>query len=106
MERVFWPISEILSGGARGADMVGEAWARIHGYPVTRYVPAWDNQGKKAGFMRNAKMVEDADAIIALWNGISKGTMHTVALAQAKEIPGVAVCYDEGKPSSVRWWTP
>lgn len=104
MERLFWPIKEVLSGGALGADTVGEAWAKLNGRRVTRYLPDWNQYGKRAGLVRNARMVEDAGAIIAMWNGISKGTIHTLTLAQEKGLPGIAVAYAEGRPYLVRWW--
>lgn len=79
----------IISGGARGADRAGEMWARSNKHPL-RVIPAqWGKHGKMAGYMRNRDMVEIADALVALWDGTSKGTWHTIELAKHKGIPVV-----------------
>ena len=67
-------ITEVVSGGARGADYMGEWYARAHGIPVIRFPADWDKFGKAAGAIRNAQMTNHADALIAMWNGYSKGT--------------------------------
>lgn len=67
-------ITEVISGGARGADMHGESWAVWRGLPVRRILPDWDMHGRAAGPMRNAEMAEIADALIAVWDGQSRGT--------------------------------
>lgn len=71
-------ISEIISGGARGVDRLGEEFAEEHCYDVTRFIPDWDRLGKKAGFVRNSEMGDYADALIAIWDGKSKGTKHMI----------------------------
>lgn len=44
---------EIVSGGARGADVLGERYARENFIRIERFLPDWDKEGKKAGFLRN-----------------------------------------------------
>lgn len=82
-----FPISLVISGGARGADTLGERYAKNNGIPVERCLPDWSKHGNSAGFIRNAEMVNIADALIALWDGNSRGTMHTITLARKKGIP-------------------
>jgi len=77
----------IISGGARGVDTEGESWAKSFGFPVKRFLPEWNKYGKKAGFLRNKEMINEADALIAIWDGKSKGTEHTINLAKEKNIP-------------------
>lgn len=72
---------EIVSGTARGADQMGEQYAREKGYPVRQFPAEWDRLGKSAGYVRNGEMAEYADALIAFWNGQSKGTEHMINLA-------------------------
>ena len=49
------------------------------------YFPAdWDLEGKSAGFKRNVKMAEYADALVAFWDGESKGTKHMIEIAKEK----------------------
>lgn len=72
---------EIVSGTAKGADKLGERYAEERQYPVKRFIPDWNFFGKKAGFIRNEEMAEYADALIAFWNGESKGTRHMIDIA-------------------------
>jgi len=75
-------ITEVVSGTARGVDRLGELWAARHGVPVTRFPADWGAYGKQAGFVRNADMAEYADALVALWDGGSRGTQHMINLAR------------------------
>jgi len=77
----------IISGGARGVDTEGENWAKSFGFPIERYLAQWDKFGKRAGFIRNKQMIDNADALIAIWDGKSKGTEHTINLAKQRGIP-------------------
>lgn len=77
----------IISGGARGADTLGERYAREAGID-TRIFPAdWDRYGKSAGFRRNRDIVANCDAVAAFWDGRSKGTQNTIELARAAGKP-------------------
>lgn len=72
---------EIVSGVANGADKLGERFAFDNGYPIKQFPADWDKFGKSAGYKRNAEMAEYADALIAFWDGKSKGTKHMIDLA-------------------------
>lgn len=72
---------EIVSGCARGADSLGEAYAKEHNYPIARFPADWDLYGKRAGYLRNQQMAEYADALIAFWDGSSRGTKHMIDIA-------------------------
>ena len=74
---------EIVSGGARGADALGERYAKEKGYSVKRFPAEWDKYGRKAGHLRNEAMARYADALLAYWNGESKGTKSMIELAKA-----------------------
>lgn len=77
-------ISEVVCGKARGADTLGEQWALQNDIPV-KYFPAdWNKYGKSAGYIRNAQMADYAEALIALWDGSSKGTANMIELAKKK----------------------
>lgn len=77
----------ILSGGARGADRLGERYARENGLPLEKWPANW-RYGKHAGKLRNAQMAEAAHALIAFWDGHSPGTKHMIETAKEK---GLAV---------------
>ena len=70
----------IISGGARGADILGERFAREYNLPLTRYPAEWDLYGKSAGYRRNENMARNADVCIVFWDGVSKGTKHMIDL--------------------------
>ena len=77
----------IISGTARGADKLGEQYAKIAGYELSKFPADWDGLGKRAGYVRNAEMakfaVEDDNygVLIAFWDGKSRGTKHMIDLA-------------------------
>lgn len=74
----------ILSGGARGVDKTAYECALGYGLEA-REIPAdWETFGKKAGFIRNAEIVKEADVVFAFWDGQSRGTKHTIDLAVRK----------------------
>lgn len=73
---------EIVCGGARGADSLGERYAKERGLDVNYYLADWDKYGKSAGYKRNAIMAENSDATIAFWDGKSRGTKHMIDLTK------------------------
>ena len=81
-------LTRIISGGARGADTLGEQFANEMGLEISRFIPDWDGLGKRAGYVRNAEMakfaVEDDNdgMLIAFWDGQSRGTKHMIDLAK------------------------
>lgn len=81
-----WPITEVISGGARGVDTLGEQWAFEHGIPVKRFPANWSKFGRGAGHIRNAEMALYADALIAIWDGVSPGTGNMINLARSKSL--------------------
>jgi predicted Rossmann-fold nucleotide-binding protein len=68
------PITEVVSGGARGADQDGETYAVNSGIPYTRFRADWHKHGKSAGPIRNRQMAEYADAVVLFPGG--KGTLN------------------------------
>lgn len=77
-------ISVVISGGARGADMNGEEWARERGLPVEQYLPNWHGYGNGAGIRRNIEMGAVAEALVAVWDLVSPGTKHMIEYAESK----------------------
>lgn len=73
-------ITQVVSGGARGVDQLGIKWAKRNGVDFTVMRAAWiDRDGERnwnAGFERNERMADYADALIAVWDGFSGGTKH------------------------------
>lgn len=71
-------ITEVVSGGARGVDRLGEEWARNHDLKVTNFQAHWLKHGKAAGPIRNKQMADYADMAVILWDGKSKGTRNMI----------------------------
>jgi len=65
---------EIVSGGAYGADSMGEAFANRFNLPLKKFPADWDKYGKRAGMIRNHQMGDYATHLIAFWDGKSRGT--------------------------------
>jgi hypothetical protein len=77
----------IISGTARGADQLGEKYAREHGFEIERHPADWDKHGKSAGYRRNRKMADRANAVVVFWNGGSRGTGHMIDIAKELGLP-------------------
>jgi hypothetical protein len=73
-----YSISEVVSGKAKGVDTAGEVWANNHDISIATFPAQWAVLGKVAGFMRNEHMADYADALIAVWDGESRGTAHMI----------------------------
>lgn len=85
-------ITVVVSGTARGVDQLGEQWAHTHGIPIDRYPAQWDRNGKAAGYKRNVVMAILADALIALWDGQSRGTKHMIDEATRRGLRVFVYC--------------
>jgi hypothetical protein len=77
-------ISLIVSGGAKGADSLAEEFAKKWNIETLVFKPNWTDYGKQAGFLRNVKIVENADVVVAFWDGESPGTKSSINLAKKK----------------------
>jgi hypothetical protein len=73
-------ITEVVSGGAKGVDLLGERYAEENNINIKRFIPDW-SQGKSAGIKRNMQMGDYAEALIACWDGDSRGTKHMIEYA-------------------------
>ena len=82
----------IVSGMARGADKLGERFAIENNFAIRRFYAKWDKYGKSAGYIRNNEMLDFIqqpnceNAVIAFWDGRSKGTKHTIDNAKKRDI--------------------
>jgi len=71
-------ITEVVCGGAIGVDALGAGWAMASGVPVAYFEANWKVNRKAAGPIRNREMAAYADALIAVWNGASRGTANMI----------------------------
>lgn len=73
---------EIVSGTAKGADKLGERFAKEHGYKITEFPANWNKFGLSAGYHRNEEMGKYADACVVFWINKSKGSKHMIDIAK------------------------
>ena len=89
-ENALEPVDILIHGGATGADMLADRACRSLGIPTEVHIPRWREEGKKAGVLRNIRMIEDAkpDRVLAFRSrGASRGTDHAIHHAQKRGIP-------------------
>ena len=84
-------LAEVVSGGARGADTLGEVWAEEAGVPIKRFPANWDDHGKAAGYIRNKEMADYADMLLAFIAPGSKGTLNMVETMRKVGKPALVV---------------
>jgi hypothetical protein len=70
--------TEIVSGGAAGVDQQAERYAAAHGLKVTVIRPDYDAYDRAAPLIRNAEIVRQADYVLAIWDGKSRGTHNVI----------------------------
>lgn len=66
----------IISGGAKGVDESGEEYAKEYERNLEVFLADWNKFGKGAGHIRNKQMAEEADALLLIWDGESKGSAN------------------------------
>ena len=92
----------IVSGVAKGADTLGEQFAKEFGYNLKRFPADWDKIGKYAGYFRNEEMAkfaseEDNGMLIAFWDTQSRGTKHMIDMAKKYNLRTFIVNYPRSK---------
>lgn len=80
-------VGTVVSGGAIGVDRIAETMAITAGKRVHTIRPEWQKYGKRAGFIRNASIVDIADEVYAFWDGKSRGTANTIDIARKARKP-------------------
>jgi hypothetical protein len=83
----------VAHGHARGADEIADDWVakrKLAGWPVEvqRFPAEWTKYGRRAGFLRNARMLKPgADVVLAFILDRSKGATQCADLAESEGIP-------------------
>lgn len=89
--RARWGDFTVVSGGARGVDTFAALWAADRGLTMVEFLPDYFAHGRRAPLVRNQTIVDNADRVIAFWDGKSGGTAYTIRLAK-----------EAGKPVYIR----
>jgi hypothetical protein len=71
-------ITLLISGGAKGADSLGERYANENNITTLIFKPDWERHGRGAGMIRNTDIVKNSDIVVAFWDGSSKGTLDSI----------------------------
>ena len=79
-------ITTVISGGADGVDALGERYAEEMVIPLKVFPANWKKDGRAAGPIRNRKMAENAQALIALWDEKSSGTKNMIETATKRNL--------------------
>lgn len=98
MKLVPWEITAVVSGCARGVDILGEGWARERMIPVKRMPAEWSKYRGSAGPIRNKAMAECSQALVAFWDGVSRGTQHMITTAKSHGLAVVVIQIVDGVP--------
>lgn len=75
-------VSQVISGGAKGADLLAQKWADENNIPFVAILPDWKKNGRAAGPMRNREIIESCDFCIAFWDGKSRGTASSIRFCE------------------------
>lgn len=80
-------VTEIVSGGAKGVDTSARNYAVAHGIKLTEFLPEYEKYGKSAPLKRNITIIENADIVLAFWDGQSRGTKFVIDECKKRGIP-------------------
>jgi hypothetical protein len=76
----------VVSGTAKGADRLGERYAKERGYDVAYFPADWNRYGKRAGMLRNCDMATLVKnlrgGVICFWDGSSPGTRGMINICE------------------------
>lgn len=77
----------IVSGGAKRADTYAQEYAVKDNIPLIEFLPDYQKYGRKAPLLRNLKIVDNCDSLLAFCDGKSRGTKFTIDYAEKREVP-------------------
>lgn len=77
-----WDVTEVVCGMAKGVDSLGKQYAEENNLPIHYFPADWTKHGKAAGVLRNRQMAENSEALIAVWDGESRGTKNMIDTAK------------------------
>lgn len=78
IEKLHFSITQIISGGAKGADSLAEQCAEEFNIPIIIHKPDWAIYGKAAGIVRNKKIIDDCEYCLVFWDQKSYGTKSSI----------------------------
>lgn len=92
-------ITEVVCGGCRGVDNMGRLWTQgRETIRVVLFQAQWEQYGRAAGPIRNRRMAEYADALVAVWDGRSRGTKNMIETMRELSKPVFVYSSKEAPP--------
>ena len=91
--------TSIISGGAVSIDSIAANYAKKNGKELIEYLPDYKSFGRAAPIKRNTLIIQDADLVIAFWDGKSKGTLNSIN--QAKKLNKKIIVHTVKKEDSL-----
>ncbi len=79
--------TSVVSGGARGVDRIARNYARMHDMELIEILPDYKLYGSRAPLVRNDRIIEMADLVLAFWDGRSGGTAYVIRRCHEKGVP-------------------
>lgn len=80
-------ITEIISGGSKGVDTCAREYALQNNIRLTEFLPEYEKYGRSAPLKRNLTIIENADFVLAFWDGHSHGTKFVIDNCKKKGVP-------------------
>lgn len=80
-------VTEIISGGAVGVDTCAREYAKNNSIQLTEFLPDYNKYGRSAPLRRNIEIIENADLVLAFWDGASPGTASVIKNCRKKGVP-------------------
>ncbi|QIX62746.1 DUF2493 domain-containing protein [Hymenobacter sp. BT18] len=75
--------ARLISGGATGVDSLAATWAQANRVPLLELRPDYATHGPTAApHVRNVEIVRQADLVLVVWDGRSKGTLSALRAAR------------------------
>lgn len=79
-------VTEIISGGAKGVDTSAREYAILNRIKLTEFLPEYSKYGRSAPLKRNITIIENADLVLAFWDGSSRGTKYVIDQCRKRNI--------------------
>ncbi len=92
----------VISGGAKGIDESARKLAEEYGLEYIEFLPDYKKYGIRAPLIRNEKIVDMADMVVAFWDGESRGTGYVIGLCQRQEKPLIVYTVQNGRITDVK----
>lgn len=86
----------LISGGAIGVDSLVKKYAKTRGIDFIEFLPYHlvDKEVQYSAryfFARNRQMIQNADKVLAIWDGESTGTQHAIRYSQKINVPVMVI---------------